>query len=46
MTHNPSYLVLEARFIAGSYGGTEWPPAPFRLLQAMVATAPTHSAVW
>jgi CRISPR-associated protein Csb2 len=37
MTHNPSYLVLEARFIAGSYGGTEWPPAPFRLLQAMVA---------
>lgn len=37
MTNNSSYLVLEARFISGSYGGTEWPPAPFRLLQAMVA---------
>lgn len=37
MASCPSYLVLEARFIAGSYGGTEWPPSPFRLLQAMVA---------
>lgn len=29
--------MLEADLSAGSYGGTEWPPAPFRLLQAMVA---------
>lgn len=33
----PIDLVLEARFIAGSYGGVEWPPSPFRLLQAMVS---------
>lgn len=32
-----TYLVLQARFLAGTYGGAEWPPAPFRLLQAMVA---------
>ncbi len=31
------FLVLEARFLAGTYGGTEWPPSPFRLLQAIVA---------
>lgn len=37
MAHCSEYLVLEARFIAGSYGGAEWPPSPFRLLQAMVA---------
>jgi CRISPR-associated protein Csb2 len=30
-------LVLQARFLAGTYGGLEWPPSPFRLLQAMVA---------
>lgn len=30
-------VVLEARFLAGTYGGVEWPPSPFRLLQAMVA---------
>jgi CRISPR-associated protein Csb2 len=29
--------VLEATFLTGTYGGTEWPPAPFRLLQAIVA---------
>lgn len=34
---SPAYLVLQARFLAGTYGGAEWPPAPFRLLQAMVA---------
>lgn len=33
----PRYLVLEARFLVGTYGGVEWPPSPFRLLQAMVA---------
>jgi CRISPR-associated protein Csb2 len=37
MASCPGFLVLEARFIAGRYGGAEWPPSPFRLLQAMVA---------
>ena len=37
MAQDPNFLVLEARFLAGSYGGVEWPPAPFRLLQAIVA---------
>lgn len=32
-----AFLVLEARFLAGTYGGVEWPPSPFRLLQAIVA---------
>lgn len=31
------YLLLRATFLAGTYGGEEWPPAPFRLLQAIVA---------
>lgn len=33
------WLVLEAQFIAGRYGGVEWPPAPMRLLQALVGGA-------
>ena len=33
----PEFLVLKADFLAGTYGGAEWPPAPFRLLQAIVA---------
>lgn len=37
MAEGPFFLVLEARFLAGTYGGVEWPPSPFRLLQAMVA---------
>lgn len=37
MGAGPEFLVLEASFLAGTYGGTEWPPAPFRLLQAIVA---------
>lgn len=37
MAGSDQYLVLEARFLAGTYGGTEWPPSPFRLLQAIVA---------
>jgi CRISPR-associated protein Csb2 len=37
MTAGPEFLVLEARFLAGTYGGMEWPPSPFRLLQAVVA---------
>ena len=37
MSAGPDFLVLEASFLAGTYGGTEWPPAPFRLLQAIVA---------
>jgi CRISPR-associated protein Csb2 len=37
MGAGPDFLVLEASFIAGTYGGAEWPPAPFRLLQAIVA---------
>lgn len=32
-----SWLVLEARFHNGVYRGAEWPPSPFRLLQAIVA---------
>ncbi|GAB2876281.1 type I-U CRISPR-associated protein Csb2 [Uliginosibacterium flavum] len=32
-----SWLVLKAQFIAERYGGEEWPPAPMRLLQAIVA---------
>lgn len=31
------HLHLELRFLAHRYGGTEWPPAPMRLLQALVA---------
>lgn len=31
------WLVLEARFHTGLYRGSEWPPSPFRLLQAIVA---------
>lgn len=49
MASCPGYLVLEARFIAGSYGGAEWPPSPFRLLQAMVAglrTVDDHGLAW
>lgn len=37
MAQGPDFLVLEASFLAGTYGGAEWPPAPFRLLQAIVA---------
>jgi CRISPR-associated protein Csb2 len=37
MGAGPDFLVLEARFLAGTYGGVEWPPSPFRLLQAIVA---------
>ena len=37
MTTGLEFLVLEARFLAKTYGGAEWPPAPFRLLQAIVA---------
>jgi CRISPR-associated protein Csb2 len=37
MPQGPNFLVLEASFLAGSYGGVEWSPAPFRLLQAIVA---------
>jgi CRISPR-associated protein Csb2 len=37
MGAGPDFLVLEARFLAGTYGGLEWPPSPFRLLQAIVA---------
>lgn len=32
-----TWLVLKAQFIAQRYGGEEWPPAPMRLLQAIVA---------
>lgn len=28
---------LEVCFLSGRYGGSEWPPAPMRLLQALVA---------
>lgn len=31
------WLVLEVTFLNGTYRGTEWPPAPFRLLQAIIA---------
>jgi CRISPR-associated protein Csb2 len=31
------WLILEARFLTGRYAGQEWPPAPMRLLQAIVA---------
>ena len=31
------WLVLEARFLTEVYRGAEWPPSPFRLLQAIVA---------
>ncbi|NMF96140.1 type I-U CRISPR-associated protein Csb2 [Aromatoleum toluolicum] len=31
------WLVIEAQFLTGIYRGAEWPPAPFRLLQAIVA---------
>ena len=37
MAAGPDFLVLEASFLAGTYGGAEWPPAPFRLLQSVVA---------
>ncbi|MBK5914356.1 type I-U CRISPR-associated protein Csb2 [Rhodocyclus purpureus] len=37
MSAESDFLVLEARFVAGTYGGIEWPPSPFRLLQAIVA---------
>jgi CRISPR-associated protein Csb2 len=37
MGAGPDFLVLEAKFLAGTYGGVEWPPSPFRLLQAIVA---------
>ncbi|WP_429509773.1 type I-G CRISPR-associated protein Csb2 [Paraburkholderia sp. MM5482-R2] len=37
MSTKPDYLVLEATFLAGTYGGIEWPPSPFKLLQAIVA---------
>lgn len=37
MGADPDFLVLKASFLAGTYGGAEWPPAPFRLLQAIVA---------
>ena len=37
MTAGLEFLVLEASFLAKTYGGAEWPPAPFRLLQAIVA---------
>ena len=31
------WLILEARWHSGLYHGAEWPPAPLRLLQALVA---------
>lgn len=31
------WLILEARFHTGMYRGAEWPPSPFRLLQAIIA---------
>lgn len=37
MSADNAFLVLEGRFVGGSYGGIEWPPSPFRLLQAIVA---------
>lgn len=33
------YLRLEVQFLAGTYSGTEWPPAPARLVQALAAGA-------
>lgn len=33
------HLVVEVRFHAGRYHGQEWPPAPMRLFQALVAGA-------
>ena len=33
------HLVIEVRFHAGRYHGEEWPPAPMRLFQALVAGA-------
>lgn len=38
------FLRLEVRFLAGTYSGTEWPPAPSRLVQALVAGAESTTA--
>lgn len=34
---NPQYFRLRAHFLAGRYHGAEWPPAPARVFQALVA---------
>lgn len=36
-------LVLDVHFLTGRYHGMEWPPAPMRLLQAIVAGSHTTS---
>jgi CRISPR-associated protein Csb2 len=36
------YLVVEIRYLLGRYHGSEWPPAPMRLLQAWVAALRRH----
>ena len=35
------YLCIVATFLAGRYHGTEWPPSPARLFQALLAGAST-----
>ena len=40
----PRFLRLDIRFLAGTYSGTEWPPAPARLAQALVAGAESTTA--
>ncbi|MDK2126492.1 type I-G CRISPR-associated protein Csb2 [Parachitinimonas caeni] len=40
-------LKIEVTFLAGRYGGEEWPPAPMRLLQALVGGyRDTHPALF
>lgn len=38
-TPSPRFLKLEVRFLADTYSGTEWPPSPARLVQALAAGA-------
>ena len=33
----PRFLRVEVQFLAGTYSGTEWPPSPARLVQALTA---------
>ncbi|MDQ5898762.1 MAG: hypothetical protein QG612_2848, partial [Pseudomonadota bacterium] len=40
----PRFLRLDIRFLAGTYSGTEWPPAPSRLAQALVAGVESTTA--
>ncbi len=40
-----SYLTIKVNFISGSYHGKEWPPAPMRLYQAMIAGSASDNSV-